>query len=128
MPTERIEQLLAAIPAAQPPTSHNLDSNDKDAGQDQAGQVLSALERLDEIPGTGRHAAQVTIAEAGLDMSRFRTPGHPASWAKGTRAPSSPGPKADPERPARATATSKESPGTRPPQPPEPTPGYVRLP
>jgi transposase len=37
---------------------------------------------LDEIPGVGRHIAQVIIAEIGLDMSQFRTAAHLVSWAK----------------------------------------------
>jgi transposase len=37
---------------------------------------------LDEIPGIGPVAAAVIIAEVGLDMTRFPTPGHLASWAK----------------------------------------------
>jgi transposase len=41
-----------------------------------------AADRLDEICGVGRVAAQVIIAEIGLDMGRFPTPGHLASWAK----------------------------------------------
>ncbi len=41
-----------------------------------------AAARLDEIPGIGPVAAAVIIAEIGLDMSRFPTPGHLASWAK----------------------------------------------
>lgn len=41
-----------------------------------------AAERLDAIPGIGRTAAQVIIAEIGLDMSRFPTPNHLASWAR----------------------------------------------
>jgi transposase len=43
---------------------------------------LSAIERLDEITGVGEHNAQVIIAETGLDMSRFPTPGHLVAWAK----------------------------------------------
>jgi transposase len=42
----------------------------------------AAVERLDEIPGIGRIAAAIIIAEVGLDMSRFPTPAHLASWAK----------------------------------------------
>jgi transposase len=41
-----------------------------------------AADRLDEITGVGRTAAQVIIAEIGTDMGRFPTPGHLASWAK----------------------------------------------
>jgi transposase len=44
--------------------------------------VLPAVDRLDEITGIGRNAAQQIIAEIGLDMGRFRTPGHLVSWAK----------------------------------------------
>jgi transposase len=41
-----------------------------------------AVARLDEIPGIGAVAAAAIIAEIGIDMSRFPTPGHLASWAK----------------------------------------------
>ena len=41
-----------------------------------------AVARLDEIPGIGPVAAAVIIAEIGLDMTRFPTPAHLASWAK----------------------------------------------
>ena len=43
-----------------------------------------AVARLDEIPGVGPTAACVIIAEIGVDMSRFPTPGHLGSWAKFT--------------------------------------------
>jgi len=39
------------------------------------------VELLCTIPGVQRHAAQVLIAECGLDMSRFPTVAHFASWA-----------------------------------------------
>ena len=42
----------------------------------------TAADRLDEIPGIGRIAAAVIISEIGLDMGRFPTPSHLASWAK----------------------------------------------
>lgn len=45
------------------------------------GEMSSAVERLDEIPGIGPVAATVIIAEIGTDMSRFPTPGHLCSWA-----------------------------------------------
>ncbi|TWF77617.1 transposase [Pseudonocardia hierapolitana] len=45
---------------------------------------VSAVERIDEITGFGPIAAAGVIAEIGMDMSRFPTPGHLASWAKYT--------------------------------------------
>lgn len=49
---------------------------------EQIAPFADALDRLDEIPGIGRVGAQVIIAEVGLDMGRFPTPGHLASWAR----------------------------------------------
>ena len=42
----------------------------------------AAAARLDEIPGIGPVAAAIIIAEIGLDMNRFPTANHLASWAK----------------------------------------------
>lgn len=39
------------------------------------------LKRLETIPGVGRRIAEQLVAEIGLDMSRFRTAGHLASWS-----------------------------------------------
>ena len=39
-------------------------------------------ERLDAIPGVGELTVQVLVAEVGVDMSRFPTHRHAASWAK----------------------------------------------
>jgi transposase len=39
------------------------------------------LRRLITIPGVGRRTAEVIIAEVGVDMRRFATAGHLASWA-----------------------------------------------
>jgi transposase len=39
------------------------------------------LIRLDAIPGIGRRTAEILLAEIGLDMSRFPTAGHLASWS-----------------------------------------------
>jgi transposase len=43
---------------------------------------VSAAARLDDIPGVGPVAAAVIIAEIGVDMTRFPTPGHLVSWAR----------------------------------------------
>jgi transposase len=45
--------------------------------QDQA----EVLERLDQIPGVNRRIAEVIVAEAGTDMSRFPTEGHFVAWS-----------------------------------------------
>jgi transposase len=41
----------------------------------------AAVERLDTIPGIARRAAEVIVAEIGIDMSRFPSAAHLASWA-----------------------------------------------
>ncbi len=41
-----------------------------------------AVEKLDEIPGVGVTGAHVILAEIGVDMSRFPTAAHLASWAR----------------------------------------------
>jgi transposase len=46
------------------------------------GPFADAVTRLDQIPGVAATAAAVIIAEIGIDMSRFPTAGHLASWAK----------------------------------------------
>lgn len=50
--------------------------------EEQIAPFAEAVRRLDEIPGVGLAAAEVIIAEIGLDMSRFPTPAHLASWAR----------------------------------------------
>lgn len=58
---------------------------------------------LDDIPGIGATAAHAIIAEIGVDMSRFPTAAHLASWAKFA-------PPVSKNLPARPRAT--EPPGT----------------
>lgn len=50
-----------------------------DPGPDAA--LLTAAQRLAEIPGVSLELATCIIAELGLDMSRFPTSGHLVSWA-----------------------------------------------
>ena len=46
------------------------------------GSGLTVVERLDEIPGVGRAAAQIILAEVGPDVTVFPTAAHLVSWAK----------------------------------------------
>jgi transposase len=78
--TARIEELIAAIPAAQGVDADG--ATGPGAGLASDAPVLPALGRLDEIPGISRATAQGIIAEIGLDMTRFPTASHLVSWAK----------------------------------------------
>jgi transposase len=88
--TARIEELIAAVPAAQPPPDQSGLSHgrvggaatDEGAHGQAAPVLLPTPDRLDEVPGIGSKAAQVIIAEIGLDMGQFPTPAHLVSWAK----------------------------------------------
>lgn len=42
---------------------------------------VDARDRLDTIPGIAKRCAEIVVAEIGVDMDRFPTPGHLASWA-----------------------------------------------
>src|SRR5437667_4436036 len=57
--TTRIEELIAAIPAAQGVDPGG--ATGPDAGRGEDAPVLPAVERLDEVTGIGREAAQTII-------------------------------------------------------------------
>jgi len=78
--TTRIEELIAAIPAAQGVDADGTTGPGAGTGPDAAR--LNAITRLDEVPGISAHGAQIILAEIGPDMTRFPAPGHLVSWAK----------------------------------------------
>lgn len=71
--TERIGELLDQIDPPAPPGT---------PGGSSDASVMHARQRLAEIPGISTEAAQLIIAEIGLDMTRFPTAAHLVSWAK----------------------------------------------
>jgi transposase len=83
---ERIGQLSARISAQLASIRHawGIDADGTtgpDAGTSPHAAALPAAARLDEIPGISAEMAAAIIAETGLDMTRFPTPGHLVSWA-----------------------------------------------
>jgi transposase len=78
--TTRIEDLITQLPAAQGIDADG--TTGPTAGRGPDAPVLPAIQRLQEIPGISADAAQVIIAELGLDMTRFPTAGHLVSWAR----------------------------------------------
>ena len=66
---DHIDYLDAAI--------HRLD----DQVDDMMAPFAEARDRLDTIPGIAKRLAEIIIAEIGVDMTRFPTPAHLASWA-----------------------------------------------
>jgi len=73
--TERIEALVAGLPA--PPAA-----GPDDPPSPGASSGTDAAARLSAIPGISPEIAHLIIAEIGLDMTRFPTPAHLVSWAK----------------------------------------------
>jgi transposase len=80
----KIEAHLAALPGVPPAcTSCGLIGGGHAPGCGNHGaQLLSLVQRLDEITGVGVITAQVIIAELGLDMGQFPTAAHASAWAK----------------------------------------------
>jgi transposase len=76
----RVSELIGQIPAAQGIDADG--TTGPGAGTGPGAPVLPAVARLDEITGCGVIAAQAIIAEIGLDVTVFGTPGRLVSWAR----------------------------------------------
>jgi transposase len=75
----QVREHVAQIPAAWGVDGDGSTGPGAGLGDDAA--VLPAVQRLAEIPGVSPDIAIGLIAEVGLDMSQFPTPGHLVSWA-----------------------------------------------
>jgi transposase len=60
---------------------HSIDGLSEEIGE-RLGPFAPELELLETITGVGRRSAEVMLAELGVDMSRFPTDRHCASWVK----------------------------------------------
>jgi transposase len=88
--TTRIEQLVAQLPAPEHPADPDDDHHGGPAtpehhtttGTEPDPPPRAPLHRLADIPGINLDAAEVILAEIGLDMTRFPTPQHLVSWAR----------------------------------------------
>jgi transposase len=92
----KIPELRQALAASRFRTHHGIMLGEHLAHIDHLDDAISRLDdevdelmapfaddrdRLATIPGVGKRAAEVIIAEIGVDMTRFPTSGHVASWA-----------------------------------------------
>ncbi|MEV6057644.1 IS110 family transposase [Streptomyces sp. NPDC052107] len=78
--SERITAQLACIAPPRPGGDGSTLPDETDPSGESG--LLPLVERLDEIPGVGRTAAEVILAELGPDMRIFPTANYLASWAK----------------------------------------------
>ena len=77
MSLDHVDHLERAIAQLDAQVDALIEANTSEAGVPFA----QARDRLDSITGVGKRAAEVIIAEIGVDMTRFPTARHLASWA-----------------------------------------------
>lgn len=78
---DHVEHLEAAIGTLDSQIDTVMDEPDDGEAGEVVAPFAQARDRLVTIPGVGKRAAEVITAEIGIDMSRFPTAGHLASWA-----------------------------------------------
>lgn len=76
---DRLDAQIARLSARIEQAIERIDPGPSGSG---GGGHPGLVARLDEIPGVGRTCAETILAEIGVDMSVFPTPGHLASWAR----------------------------------------------
>lgn len=74
-----IEQLSTPPPTT--PSSHASPEPPKSTGEEAPLTYAQAVELLDTIPGIDRRLAETIMAEIGIDMGRFPSEHHLASWS-----------------------------------------------
>jgi transposase len=77
--TTRIDQLLAAM---EPEAANGEHDSGVTIPASRNSEVVTTIQRLDEIPGISPGLAHIILAEIGLDMTQFPTAAHLVSWAK----------------------------------------------
>jgi transposase len=78
---EHHQFLLSTMLARVDATGADIAAVDAEIGQ-HLDPFADAAARLQQLPGVGATVAAILIAEIGVDMTRFPTPAHLASWAK----------------------------------------------
>lgn len=77
----RVARLDAEVARRMAPPAATSGAPADAADPDALAPFEDAVRRLDTIPGVGRRTAEAIVAEIGVDMSRFPTAAHLASWA-----------------------------------------------
>lgn len=82
-PTQRwlLSELLRHFDEATAAVKRVEEQIDREIRKAQAPPLREAIVLLDSIPGVGESTAESIISEIGVDMTRFPTAGHLASWA-----------------------------------------------
>ena len=84
MSTEISRRFSAEVEDSQPAEPTHQAESPRTTGEEVIRRLRpfeEAIARLVTIPGVGRRTGEVLLAEIGLELARFPTPGHLAAWA-----------------------------------------------